>query len=52
MEQYHGEGQLHGLVELTQVKMKAETCCVLIYVPEWSPPFIQALLGIKPIRFF
>ena len=38
MEQYHGEGQLHGLVELTQVKTKAETCCKLIYVLKWSPP--------------
>ena len=41
MEQYHGEGQLHGLVELTQVKKKAETCCELIYVLKWSPPLFQ-----------
>ena len=30
MEQYHGEGQLHGLVELTQVEKKAETQCEMI----------------------
>ena len=43
MKQYHGEGQLHGLVELTQVKKKAETCRELIYVLKWSPPLFQGL---------